>query len=200
MSSLPPPLPSGDPNPYAVTSNSPYGLQPNTDVRNEIYQAKGFLIMHKQAVLPDRCIKSNEATQERLKRSLYWHHPGFYLLILFNLIVYAVVALIIRKSAVLQIPLSAPFKRRRIRNMLIAWTSVLLAIGCFVVAISILDGRSQNPMGTVLLIAFPFLLIFGTFFGLYGCRVVYAKKIDDHFVWLGGVSKEFQQSFPAWPY
>lgn len=194
------PEPAGEVNPYAVTSTSPYGMQSNTDVRNEIYHAGGYLIMHKQAVLPNRCVKSNEPTEERLKRSLYWHHPGFYLLILFNLLVYAIVAIIIRKSAVIQIPLSPPFKRRRIRNMLIAWLSVLSAIGCLVIGAAIADGRTPQPIGVVLMILFPFLLLFGALFGLYGCRVVYAKKMDDHFVWLGGVNKEFQQSFPAWPY
>lgn len=195
-----PTFPSGEENPYAVTLNSPYGMQSNIDVRNEIYQAAGVLIMHKNAVLPNRCVKSNEPTEERLKRSLYWHHPGFYLLILFNLVIYAIVALIIRKSAVIQVPLSQPFKRRRIRNMLIAWSSVLLAIGCLVVGLAIVDSRAQQPIGVVFIILFPVLLLFGALFGLYGCRVVYAKKIDEHFVWLGGVSKDFQQSFPAWPY
>ena len=187
-------------NPYAVSSNFPMGTSPNADYRNAIYQSNGLLVMHKQAVLPNRCIKSNEPTEERLKRSLNWHHPAFYLLILFNLIVYAIVALIIRKSAVIQIPLSATFKKRRIRNMMIAWLSVLSGIVCLVLGLALADSRTTQTPAVFLIILFPVLLLFGALFGLFGCRVISAKKIDEHFVWMRGVSPAFRDSFPEWPF
>ena len=175
------------------------GTQPDADYRSAIFQSNGLLIMHKQAVLPNRCIKSNEPTEERLKRSLYWHHPAFYLLILFNLIVYAIVALIIRKSAVIQIPLSSPFKKRRIRNMIIAWLSVLAGIVCLVLGLALTDLRTQSIPAVFLIIMFPVLLLFGAMFGLIGCRVISVKKIDEHFVWMRGASPKFRESFPEWP-
>ena len=49
-----------------------------------VYRKGKLLVMHKQAVLPDRCVKSNRpAYGQRLKRKLYLvppaalsHHPG----------------------------------------------------------------------------------------------------------------------------
>ncbi|MFN9852898.1 MAG: hypothetical protein ACK57P_13865, partial [Planctomycetota bacterium] len=102
-------------NPYAVQS-----LQPPLRVEQsgEIFQKGKLLIAHKSASFPNRCIKSNEPTTERLKRSLSWHHPLIFLLLLVNLLIYVLVAMIVRKTAVFQIPLAARYKAARIRWML----------------------------------------------------------------------------------
>ncbi len=156
--------------------------------------------MHKQAFLPNRCIKSNVATEERLKRKLYWHHPALYLLLVANLLIYALVAAIVNKTAVIQVPLSAPYKKRRIRNMLIAWLSVIAGFGCMIIGVILADSRATATIAILFFMLFPALVLFGALFGLYGCRVIHAKKIDGQFVWLGGVSGEFRESFPNWPY
>lgn len=96
-------------NPYATPAVQPPLVAPMgaaTEFSHLIFQKDGLLIVHKKATLPDRCLKSNEPTQSRLKRSLYWHHPALYLLILLHIVIYAIVAIIIRKSAVFWIPLS----------------------------------------------------------------------------------------------
>lgn len=194
-----PPDPFAEVNPYAAQSM--YRPMDGSDgVTNEIYSGKGVLIVHRKAVFPDRCVKSNEPTTERLKRKLYWHHPAIFLLVLFNLLIYAVVAMIVRKTAVYSIPLSKPFKKRRLRFMLIAWSIALAGIASLVAGIAFADGSGNRPWFVVLLLLFPILLLTGAILGLYGCRVVYAKKIDEHFVWMGGVSQEFRNSFPPWPY
>ncbi len=187
-----------DLNPYAVPMAIPSQPLPvPSDFSNAIYQGNGVLIVHKLAILPDRCVKTNQPTQERLKRSLYWHHPALYFLILFNLLIYAIVAMIVRKSAKYSIPLSAEYKSKRLRNMLIAWLTVIAGICCLILGIALAD--SYEP-AALLIIFFPLLLLTGALIGIYGCRVVYAKKIDEHFVWMGGVCDEFRGQFPAWPY
>lgn len=153
--------------------------------------------MHKMAVLPDRCIKSNEPTHERLKRSLYWHHPAIYLLILAHLLIYVIVALIVRKSAVIQVPLAKRFKKRRIRNMIIAWSIVLFGLLSLVLGITLANGNQIEPLHVVLIVLFPFSLLLGALWGIFGCRVVYAKKIDDQFVWIAGASRDFLAQFPT---
>ena len=167
------------------------------DFQHAIYHHGRFLVMHKQAALPDRCLKSNVPTQDRLKRSLYWHHPLVYLVLLINIIVYAIVATIVRKTAVLHIPLAQKYKRLRRRNMLIAWLLVFAGIACLVFGAAL---SSPQNSGIALFILCPVLIITGALWGIFGCRVVYAKKIDDHFIWLGGVCDEFREQFPAWPY
>ncbi len=188
-------------NPYATPAVQPPLVAPMgaaTEFSHLIFQKDGLLIVHKKATLPDRCLKSNEPTQSRLKRSLYWHHPALYLLILLHIVIYAIVAIIIRKSAVFWIPLQERYKKKRRRDMAIAWFSVLLGIGLFILGIAVVDGNST--VGVTCLLLSPFLILGGALFGIFRCRIVYAKRIDDHFVWLKGVSPDFQREYPEWPY
>ena len=182
-------------NPYAVTTANPHMVP--ADYSNAIFQSGNLLILHKTAILPDRCVKSNEPTEHRLRRNLIWHHPLVYLVILVNLIIYVIVAMIVRKTAVLQIPLAKRYKSKRIRNMLIAWGMVFAGVGSLIIGAVI--STPQQPAIPLFLLC-PILLIGGALFGIFGCRVVYAKKIDDHFVWLAGTCDEFRAQFPSWPY
>ena len=62
------------------------------------------LIMQKTVRLPDYCIKCGVAANgSHHTRNLSWHHPALYLLILAGLLIYAIVALIVRKSAKIDI-------------------------------------------------------------------------------------------------
>ncbi len=183
-------------NPYAVGSVLP-AAGPSAGNAGSIFQSGKWLVVHKTAQLPGRCIKSNEPTDSRLKRKLYWHHPAVYLAILFNLIVYAVIALAIRKSAQFDIPLAPRYKQRRIRNILIAWAMVFAGIGIFILAAVM--ARPNSPSALLFLLV-PIFIIGGALVGIFGCRVVYAKKIDDHYVWLGGTCDAFRAQFPVWPY
>ncbi len=81
-------------------------------------------------------MKSNEPTESRLKRKLYWHHPLVYLFILVNLLIYAIIAIATRKSATIQLPLAERYKKRRILNMIIAWGFVLASIGCLLAGLA----------------------------------------------------------------
>ena len=184
-------------NPYAAPTMGPAILPSHSDFSNAIFQKNGALIVHKNAQLPDRCIKSNEPTQSKLKRALYWHHPALYLLILLHILVYVVVALIVRKSAVLWIPIEDRFKKARIRNIMIAWLLFFLGIGSLTAGLIAMD--SQSPISWILILLCPVLMLTAALIGIYGCRIVYPKRIDGQYVWLKGVSAEFLSEFPEWP-
>jgi hypothetical protein len=186
-----------EPNPYAAPTLDPAIPLSQGNVSNAIFQKNGVLIVHKNAQLPDRCIKSNEPTQSRLKRKLYWHHPALYLLILLHILVYIVVALIVRKSAVLWIPLEDRFKQARIRNIFIAWLLFFLGMGSLITGIIV--SSSQNPMSGIFFLLCPVLILAGALVGIFGCRVVYPKKIEGDYVWLKGVSPDFLSELPEWP-
>jgi len=48
-----------------------------------VWRSGSLLVMHRNARLPDRCVKTNSAENvRRLKRNLSWHHPGLYLWLL----------------------------------------------------------------------------------------------------------------------
>jgi hypothetical protein len=190
-------MPGNSDNPYAVyNTHAPAPAQQT----GGIFQKGKLLIVHKQAVLPDLCIKSNEPTSERLKRKLMWHHPAVYLVILFNLLVYVIVSLIVRKTATFNIPLAARYKAARVRWMIIAWSMAFLSIALFIVGLATIDSPSATALSALCLIQFPFALITSILIGIFGCRVIYAKKIDDQYAWIGGTCEEFRRMFPEWPY
>lgn len=193
-------------NPYAVPqASNPYAVPQasNPDVVDqpfqEIYRSGNYLVMYKRARLPDRCVKSNLPTTEKLKRNLYWHHPLIYLLILIHILLYVIVALIVRKSATIQLPLSPKYKSRRLMWMLLAWLTFFLSIAVIVLAIAFGNGNF-SWLVPASFVSFPILLLTAGLIGIFGCRVVYAKRIEGDFVKIGGVSPDFLSGLPEFPY
>ena len=57
------------------------------------------LIVRKNVALPPRCVKCGAPAEGPLmKRTYYWHDPILYILILAGILIYAIVALIVRKA------------------------------------------------------------------------------------------------------
>src|ERR1043165_4984617 len=72
------------------------------------------LVTRSETPFPARCVRCNApANGYRLKRQLYWHPPAYYLFILFNLLVYAIVAMCVRKKAILHVGLCEKHRERR---------------------------------------------------------------------------------------
>ncbi|MCA9146448.1 MAG: hypothetical protein H6823_09345 [Planctomycetaceae bacterium] len=161
-----------------------------------LWQSGKLLVMRKDAQLPPRCIKSNEPTDRRLKRNLVWHHPAVYLALLANLLIYAILALCLQKKATIHIGLTDAWFWKRRRAILIGWGSVFLSIGLFIVAAIGLD--SNDSFGWLMLIAAIWFLV-GIIYGLMASRMVTATRIDDTYVWLKGVNREFLADLPYWP-
>lgn len=161
-----------------------------------LWQSGKLLVMRKDAPLPARCVKSNVPTERRLKRNLIWHHPAVYLALLANLIIYAILALCLQKKATIHIGLSDEWFWKRRRAILIGWGSVFLSIGLFTVAAIGLD--SNNGFGWLMLLAAIWFLA-GIIYGLTASQMVVATRIDDRYVWLKGVGREFLAELPYWP-
>jgi hypothetical protein len=162
-----------------------------------LWRKGNVLVMHKNARLPDRCVKSNVPTQRRLKRSLYWHHPLIYLTILISILVYVILALVLRKTATIYIGLSDEWFGRRRRAILIGWTLVLAGIVMFCVGVGGVD--QSNSFGWLIALA-PLVFLFGAIYGLLAARMVVAQRISDDYVWLKGVHPTFLEDLPVWPY
>jgi hypothetical protein len=70
--------------------------------------------------MPDRCVRCNEpANGLRVKKTFYWHPSWIYLLIVISILVYAILALVLRKSIVTQVPLCERHKKRRTIGFLV---------------------------------------------------------------------------------
>jgi hypothetical protein len=169
-----------------------YVLPPPPSVGTEgVWREKTTLVMSKTAHLPARCIKCNQPTQLRLKRKLTWHHPAIYILLVVATLIYLIVAMVVRKKATVEVGLCEAHLQRRKRNVFIAWALGLLGVLCFVLAIAANDG---TPALLGLLLLFGALI-----FGIIAARVAIPVKIDDRFVWLRGINKEYLDLLPQWP-
>lgn len=185
-----------DMNPYAVPmSTSTINLA--HDNVGGLWQNGSILVMHRAAKLPAKCVKSNEPCEGSLPRKLSWHHPAVYLALLFNLLFYVIIAIAVSKRATIHIGLSDEWKAIRIRRILIAWGLFLLSIILLVGGIA---ASGTNDVGSIVAVSSIPLMLFAIFYGLLGARLVVAKKIDDQYIWLKGVHRDFLRDLPPWPY
>jgi hypothetical protein len=156
-----------------------------------IWCEKKTLVLGARAILPDRCIKCNEpANGNRLKRNLYWHPQGWYALILLNLVIYAVVAAIVRKRANIEVGLCAKHHRARWTAIAAGWALILAGLA------GMIGGAIQPGQGWLALVGFT-ALVFGIFWGIIGGRVVFAREITPSRVRVGGAGRAFLQTLPA---
>ena len=155
-----------------------------------IWRNKTVLIMDKQAPLPERCIKCNAPTQHTLKRNLRWHHPALYLMIFVGFLFYVVLALVMSKTASIYIGLCETHAKARRRDILITWVLVLLAFVSFYLAAATEEMTSFFVALVILFCA--------AIYGLVKVRIVTPRKIDDHYVWLTGISTDYLEQFPEW--
>jgi hypothetical protein len=135
-------------------------------------------------------VKCNVPTVGRLKRRLSWHHPAIYLIILVALLIYLIVAMVLRKSATIEIGICDEHRAKRRRNLMITWGLAIVGTLGIVLAIAFNDGTYLG-FGALSLLA-------ALIFGLVAVRIVTPAKIDDRFVWIRGVNKEYLDELPQW--
>lgn len=156
-----------------------------------IARSKKSLVMGRKATLPDRCVKCNgPANANRLRRDLYWHNPALYLLILISILVYAIVAIAVRKQARIAVPLCDTHLAKRKKAILITWLIVVAAIVLLFAGIS-------TEIGPIMALA-GLLFLGGIIYGAIATQTVTARKIDKEYVWLNGVCKEYLAELPEW--
>jgi hypothetical protein len=143
------------------------------------------------AELPDRCVKCNApANGRRLKRTLYYHHPAVYLLLLCNLLIFVIVALLVRKRAELRIGLCDRHLALRKRNLLISWGLALAGLIMIVAAVAY-DTLWPGLTGGAVVLG-------SAFYGLLTTQMVSAQRIENDRAWVRGVCREYLDLLPTW--
>ena len=187
---------SGDPrfsapvNPYAPPKSAVTGASPAT-AGGGLFRDGKILVMARGATLPGRCIRCNAPTGLRLDKKIYWHNPWIYLLI-FQLLIYAIVALIVRKKAEVSFPVCQDHLDRRRNAIIVAWLIALAGIILMPIGFS---NDSRIAIGCA-----GMLVVLGAIvFGMRKAQLAAPKKITDQWILLSGVSPEFLAPLPLAP-
>jgi hypothetical protein len=145
------------------------------------------------ALFPPRCYKCNAPVSGApIKTKLYWHNPLYLLTIFISIIVYIIVALIVRKRATIEVFVCPEHRHRRRMAVIVCW--VLLILGVVLIASGLANTNTAWISGIGLLV-----LIAGIVAGMGWGRLVIPRRIKDNVVWMRGAGKEFCASLPPWP-
>lgn len=184
-------------NPYEAPTPATSFVVAEVAHSQGVWRDGPLLVMEKTANLPDICVKTNTPTKNKLKRKMYWHHPAVYLAVLFNLIIYAILAMVLRKQAVIYIGLSDARMLRRKRAIWVAWITGLLGVASFFGGVVAISGPGGNGSPLIVLVLLGLVMILASLIaGMLMSRIVRPQKIDDHYVWLRGVHPEYLARFP----
>lgn len=173
-----------EPNPYAPPHAS---LDPGGP--EGCWRAGKEVVLRAGAALPPRCVKCNAPVTAPIKaRTYYWHHPALYILALVNLLIYAVVALIVRRRATLAPGLCSAHTRRRRLGLLVGWGGLLAFLGLLVAGVAV-DGCG-------LMLAGGLVLLGALVAAILLARIVIPSRIDAEWVRLKGCGAAFLDSLP----
>ena len=111
-------------------------------IQGTVWQMNNILYVTNQAVLPGRCVKCNSDVDVRMKRKTFaWFPQWVYLLILFNLLVCAVVALVLQRKITMTFGVCAAHRNKHLVSNLICTFVLLMCIVAVGVSIN-----EENPL------------------------------------------------------
>ena len=180
------------PNPYAPSRASLAGAAVAVAEAGGAWRDGGVLVLSREASLPSRCVRCNEPAEEPTRtRKVYWHSPWLYLLIILNLLIYAVVAAIVRKKAIVRPGLCSAHKRRRRIGIAVAWTLLLGGVALLLMGVG--NGRPDISFSGILAIIAALIVSANV------TRILRANRIDAQYVRLKGCGPAFLDSMPPFP-
>jgi len=161
------------------------------------------LIMHRHAHLPHRCVKTNRPTapDERWRHTFTWCHPAVFLGLLVNLLLLLILYLIFRKKATIELGVNRARLVRRRRALLGGWLLFLAGFVGFIGFCVVSADAGPEASTTLGLVAVGWLVagLCGLIWAAWGSYIVGVKRIDAHYVWLGGVHPDYLAVLPEWP-
>jgi hypothetical protein len=166
-----------------------------------VWQSGKFLVMRRGAELPARCIKTNQPVNGSwFKVTFSWHPPGIYFVLLFNFVIYLIVALSVRKTATVHLGVAEAILQKRNKRILYSWIAALVGLVAFFASLAFAtneSGMSSFAMGTFLIAIL--LILGGAIFGSStASQLVQVNYIGDEYIWLKGVCQEYLAMLPEW--
>ena len=151
-----------------------------------------LLVMAPDAVLPDRCVKTDLSADGRTADvALLWHDPRWYWLLALNPIVYLAVARLVGTQVVVTVPVT----RAAVSASRRAWrlTLALFAAGlaCWLAAALLVRAEFFWVGVAVMALAIPVYLL--------GARFIRVRRLEGERVWIAGASPNFLARLPEPP-
>ena len=109
-------------------------------------------------------------------------------------LLYIIVALIVRKTAKIEVGLCEEHRARRRRATTMGWLVSLAGIA-LMIGLGVAAPDQYTGMGILIGVV---VLFIGILHGVIGSRVTPPKRIDKRFVWLSQVSPDYLAQLPAW--
>jgi hypothetical protein len=180
-----------DTNPYAPPrSDVNAGTGPDGPASSPYWRAGAILVARHGATLPPRCVKCNADVQEHLKKSrFYWHHQAWFILVLLNVILYAVVSLFVRRHADVTFGLCAEHRRKRRRAILVGLSGIALCIALMFAAVAL---REPALVPIALLAILVFIV-----YSVAKARALLPVRIDKLGAQFKGCGEAFLASLPG---
>ncbi len=165
-----------------------------------------LLVMDRDAILPNICIKSNEPAEGNyLKQKLTclpkWSVPIVIIVLLLTLLGGAILALVLQKKATIEVGISKKWQLRRKKRLWIKWGTAAFGLLLIPVGILVLDFTEGDTAETIAVILFSMsgLMLFGGMMlaalDNYG---IVAKKITDEYIYIKGAHQDYVNRFPVW--
>jgi hypothetical protein len=150
--------------------------------------------------LPDLCMKCGTPAEVYKDKKFSWHPGWVYVLLLVNLLVFAIVALALTKRRRVRVPLCAAHRHHWLWQQAVAVGGLLFFLGLGVLTIAVWSEEGNMAP----LEGLGGLLCVSTLVGLVAWLIVAAllqsasirpTEITDHGITLVGVSKEFVNAY-----
>ena len=152
-----------------------------------------LLVVRRGAGLPAICVKCGQpATSEPLTSNYTWHTPWLYLVILLGVLIYVILALIVRKKFELSVPLCQAHREQQQRRKLVG---LGLFIGPIVAAI-FLSGYIPEGYGVWWALAIVITSLSGAFY-FDSAIVLRPAYIGDHEAHFKRAGEPFLSQLPA---
>jgi hypothetical protein len=182
-------------NPFAAPQSEVLSSDPRLSMLGGVWRDGDLLVVRDQTKLPDRCVKCNAETHVRLKRRMTWHSPVLYLLILLNLILYAIVAIVVQKKGRLEFGLCRAHMRQRRLGIAVGWLGAAAFVALLTAAFSGKHGRDpfDGRSGFLMIAAFAVLLV-SIIYAVVKSQPLKATRIDNAVLWLKGAGLPFLDS------
>lgn len=127
-------------NPYQVSESSVDDTMATGPIKGVGVEGE-YLVCQKHAVLPKRCMITNEElkiSDKPITKKMSWASPWIYLCILLNIIILLIVYFIVRKKLeityYLKDEVKETFKKKKNFHLCIAFASLIAGITCIAVA------------------------------------------------------------------